>query len=136
MAPDGVEFCLIAFIDHPVARGRRTRRGSSFNRLEFDTASAAVLAQLDAAAPQHRRDHELLSEPDGSKWVGTETTSGDPASNLTLSQTRAEQHRRGDCESRHLSPSAWRRRGMANSTPRPATNPLRAVSVTARLICG
>ena len=100
MAPDGVEQKLIAFIDNP-SRAVDDTTWFSFDRLEFDTASAAVLAR---SMPQLRNIAAIMNcYPDLTLKVGGYTDNvGDPASNLTLSQTRAEQHRRGDCESRHL----------------------------------
>ena len=87
MAPDGVEPRLIRFIDDP-SRAVDDTTWFSFDRLEFDTASAAV---MPGSMPQLRNIAAILNcYPNVNLKVGGYTDNvGDPASNLTLSQTRA-----------------------------------------------
>jgi len=88
VAPDGVEPKLIGFIDD-TSRPVDDTTWFTFDRLEFDTASATV---LPGSLSQLRNIVAIMNcYPNVSLKVGGYTDNvGDPASNLKLSQARAE----------------------------------------------
>jgi outer membrane protein OmpA-like peptidoglycan-associated protein len=88
VAPDGVESKLIAFVDDP-ARPVNDTTWFTFDRLEFETASATL---LPASQPQLRNIATIMNcYPNVSLKVGGYTDNvGDAPSNRRLSQARAD----------------------------------------------
>jgi outer membrane protein OmpA-like peptidoglycan-associated protein len=88
VAANGVEAKLISFIDDK-SRAVDDTSWFTFDRLEFETASATL---LPGSQPQLRNIAAVMNcYPNVNIKVGGYTDNvGDPASNLKLSQARAE----------------------------------------------
>ena len=132
VAPDGVEPKLIGFIDD-ASRPVDDTTWFTFDRLEFDTASATV---LPGSLSQLRNIAAIMNcYPNVSLKVGGYTDDvGDPASNLKLSQARAE-NTVAAIVSQGIPASRVEAEGYGEQPPWPVTIAPRGGSATAESTC-